>query len=148
MASMSRRSLPAVKAGEPIARRHMTARTSLSLMISAQAQRAGAVSDAVTLNSKIREQGQMQVRQRCFFRIFDMPSAFERAGASACQDQRNIPRIVRVALAHSRSIYQCRMIQQRALAVLSRLHLLQQVRKLHHMIRIDLFDLSDLRRLT
>ena len=68
-----------VKADEPIARRHVTARTRgkcVSLMVSAQAQRAGAVSDAVTPNSEIREQGQMQVRQRCFFRILDMPSAF------------------------------------------------------------------------
>src|SRR5689334_17666541 len=125
---MSRRSLPAAKAGEAIVRKYVTTETQrtclqMLLMVSAQAQRPGAVSDAVTMNSEVRKQGQMQIRQRRLFRIFDMPSAFEGARASARKDQRNIPRIVCVLFAHSRSIDQGRVIQQRAIAVRSRPHL-------------------------
>src|SRR6267142_2176868 len=102
-----------------------------------------AISDAVPLDTEVLEQRQVEVRQRCFLRITNMTSAFQRAGAAACKQQRDVPRIVSVALTHAGSIYQRGMVQQLAVAVGSRSHLVQQISKLRHVIGVDLFHLRD-----
>src|SRR5947207_993363 len=73
-----------------------------------------------------------------------MPAALDRSGAIPSDNQRNIARVVRVTLTHSRSIEQRRMIEQRTVAVCSGPHFVQQIRKLCDVIGVDLFDFCDL----
>src|SRR4029453_15811447 len=106
-------------------------------------QRSGAVTDAFPLDSKISEQGQVKIRQRCFFGITNVLPAFDGAAATARNQQRNVPRIMSITLTHSGPLDQLCMVQQTALAVVGRTHPFQQVSELRHMISVDLFDLRD-----
>src|SRR5215469_2001793 len=76
-----------------------------------------------------------------------MPSAFQVAAATADDCYRKVDWRVVIAVSHSRSVHENRMIQQRTISVLRILQLLDEMRVDGHVIRIDLRVLLDQMRL-
>ena len=81
-------------------------------------------------HAQLVEQRQVQIRQRrAFGGIAEVTSALQLAGAAAGQQDRQVVRIVRVAVAHAGAVDQRDVIEQRAVAVGRRLQLLEVSRR-------------------
>src|SRR4029453_3202246 len=76
---------------------------------------AGAVADAVQIHAELVEQRQVKVRQRRLLRITDVASALQVTSAAARQQNRNVARVVGIAIAHTGPVNQRGVIDQRAI---------------------------------
>ena len=89
--------------------------------------RAGAVAERVDFDVDLVEQRHEQVRLRRVLGAHDVLAALQLAAAAADHDVRQRVVIVRVAVAHVAAVEQHRVIQQRAVAVLRRVELRQEL---------------------
>src|ERR1700730_8415455 len=78
---------------------------------------AGAVPEALHLQTRLVQQREVQIGNRRAFGQLDLPSSLERAGAAADQDVRQRIITVQVAVGHVGAVEQHGVIQQRAFAV-------------------------------
>ena len=86
----------------------------------------------------------MHVGQRRPFRQPHVPPALDGAAPAAGEDDGQVEGVVRVAVPHARAVDDRRVIEQRAIAVLRRGHLLEEAREHLHVERVDLRQLREL----
>ena len=86
----------------------------------------------------------MHVGQRRALRQPDVPVAPQRPGPGAGHDDRQVERVVRVAVAHAGPVDDHRLIEQRPVAVRRRPQLLQEAPEDLHVERVDLGQLDQL----
>ena len=79
--------------------------------------------------------------------IADVPAALEFSRPAADQSQRQIGVRVPIAVGDAAAVEDHRVIEQRAVAVRSRFHALDQISELIHVMRVDLDGLGDLDRI-
>src|ERR1700704_351351 len=115
-ASISRRSAPAIAVSAALNAIAVTqtrpARLSTSVTSDARdackcafVEPPCAVANLVQVDAELVEQREMQVRQRSFLRVLDVPASLQLNGLAAGQQHRDAARIVGVALADPRSIH-------------------------------------------
>ena len=86
---------------------------------------------------------QPQIAHRRAGRIFDVPAGIDRAAAAAGQNRRAIVMVVANPIAVAVSQQDHRIIEQRFVPFLDRLHLLQEVGELLHDVVVDLADFGN-----
>src|SRR6266566_2778017 len=72
-----------------------------------------------------------------------MAATFELPGRSTNQEVRNVVMKVLIGIAHVRAVKDERMVEQRAVAVRSALHLVDEIRKALHVVLVELGVLRD-----
>src|SRR5882757_2460546 len=102
---------------------------------------AGAVPEALHLQTRLVQQREVQIGNRRAFGQLDLPSPLERAGAAADQDVRQRIIAVQVAVGHVGAVEQHGVIQQRAFAVGGGGELRHELREPLHVIALDLDQL-------
>src|SRR3954471_13075194 len=105
---------------------------------------AGAVGQVFDWGADTGEHGSVEVAERGFLRIDQVPSRGEGSPALPGQDDGQVVRIVRVAIAHARAQQDHRIIEQRPVPFLDRTHSLEHVGILGHVPGVDEFILLEL----
>jgi hypothetical protein len=75
-------------------------------------------------------------------------AALQQAGTTAGKNDRDVVRVMAVAVGNAGAIHHRHVIEQRAVSVGRRLQALEVIRELLDVIRVDLRDLLDLRQLS
>src|SRR5438477_5344140 len=96
------------------------------------------------MHAQLVEHRQMQIRQRRTGGIAKMTPARELAGSATHQQDREVVRIVRVAVTHAGAVDERDMIEQGTVAVGSRV---QPVQEVPEQARVKAVDLQELRQL-
>ena len=86
----------------------------------------------------------MHVGQRRPLRQPHVPPALDGAAPAAGEDDGQVEGVVRVAVPHARAVDHRRVVEQRAVAVLRRRHLLEEAPEDLHVERVDLRQLREL----
>src|SRR5580765_242315 len=90
------------------------------------------------------EQRQVKVGQGHGFVVLEMPSALQARGGTARDKDWKVLVIVQAGIAHAASVQINGVIEERAVAIGSRLHPLEELRKQRHVERVDLRNLRQL----
>src|SRR5262245_14346372 len=102
---------------------------------------AGAVPEALHLQTRLVQQREVQIGNRRAFGQLDLPSPLERAGPAADQDVRQRIIAVQVAVGHVGAVEQHGVIQELAFAVGCGGELRHELREPLHVIALDLDQL-------
>ena len=103
---------------------------------------AGAVAEALDMDSNPFEQAQMEIRQWSRFLVFNVKRALALVRAASYHDDGQIGVVVHIRITHAATQEVHRMIEQRAVAVRRGLKLSYEIRKQRYVIGIDLGQLG------
>jgi len=106
-------------------------------------QNAGAITEVLIGETRLRQRGRQQVGHGRVIRILEVAAALHFSAGSAGHEDRKRGVIVQVAVAHGAAVQNQGMIQQRSVAVLNVLHLVQQVGNQADVIGVDLGQLFE-----
>src|SRR5882672_10870163 len=93
------------------------------------------------------EQRQVNIGQRHGLVVLEMPAAPQARRGTARDKDWKVLVIVQAGIAHAAAVQIDGVIEERAVAIRSRLHPLEELRKQRHMEHVDLRDLRELYRI-
>ena len=79
------------------------------------------------MNANAIEQREVQVGQRRSLLVPDVPAALQAGCGAACDQDRKVFVIVKAGIAHAAAVQVDRVIEERAVAIGSRLHPLEEL---------------------